>query len=465
MMKTLITAHSGAENTVDNTLESIRVMAGCGADIIEVDVRKVDGKLVMSHDEPAPGVQCDSLEDCFAVLREHADVRVNIDLKQNGIMGDVADLAQKCGVEDRLLFTGAVGVEDIACAHARGLNVWYNNDAMPADADWIAGVDALGFEALNLYYDDVTDALEEHMHRLSVWTVDGEALLRRLLRAGVKSITTHLPKLALRLREEIQEEAPAEADRLKVVTFNIRGDFGVDGENNFYRRKPMILEKIACEQPDIVGFQEVMPLVADWLRENMKDYYVVGCGRGANLDDEQATIAFKKDRFNLIEMRTFWLSETPYVPASRYQEQSDCPRVSTEVVLMEKRTGKVLRVLNTHLDHIGVGARQLGLRQILNHLKNAQLFPDAPAILMGDFNAWPDGEEMKVFDEFPGYTNTVEGIGITYHGYKKAKYPECIDYIYICGAIESCGAEKWIDEKDGVFLSDHYPVCAELVLR
>lgn len=252
---------------------------------------------------------------------------------------------------------------------------------------------------------------------------------------------------------------------MKVVTFNIRGDFGVDGENNFCFRKPLILKKLAQEQPDIIGFQEVMPHVAVWLRENLPDYYVVGCGREEKLDGEQMTVAFRKDKYNLIEMRTFWLSETPYVPASRYEEQSTCPRTSTELVLMELSTGKVFRVLNTHLDHWGVGARRLGLRQILTHLQGAKLFADAPVILMGDFNAWPDSDELKVFEEFPGYVNAVEGVGVTFHGFMKVTHPECIDYIYLKGAVRSESVEKWTDAEDGVYLSDHYPVCAQVILE
>lgn len=459
--KTLITAHSGAENTIDNTLESIRVMADCGADIIEIDVRMHEGVLIMSHDEPE--AQCDALEDAFRIVREHPGLKMNIDLKQSGIVCAVAELAEKCGVTDRLLFTGAVGEEDFPCVRERGLTVWYNSDAMDKDAGWLAGVDALGFDALNLYFGDVNENLREHADRLSVWTVDGESLLRRFLEAGVKNITTRIPKLAMKLREEIQGEP--EQKPLKVVTFNIRGDFGVDGKNNFFRRKPLILKKIAEEQPDIIGFQEVHPQTAIWLRENLKGYYVVGCGRDKKLGGEQMTVAFRADRFNLMEMRTFWLSETPYEPGSRYEEQSDCPRSSTELVLMEYATGKVIRVLNTHLDHVGAGARKLGLRQILRYLEDVKLFHEAPVILMGDFNAWPDSEELKVFDEFPGYTNTVEGIGITFHGFMKTNHPECIDYIYIKGPIACDKVEKWTDEENGVFLSDHYPVCAQLELK
>lgn len=250
---------------------------------------------------------------------------------------------------------------------------------------------------------------------------------------------------------------------MKFVTFNIRCDYGQDGENCFENRKPLILKKIAREQPDILCFQEVLPHVALWLRENLTDYCVIGCGRGEKLDDEQMTVAFRRDRFNLIEMRTFWLSPTPFVPASRYAEQSICPRVTTEAVLQEMPSGRVFRLLNTHLDHVGAGARKLGLTQILRHIDAAELFPGAPVILCGDFNAEPDGEELKVFDDFPGYVNATEGVGITFHGYMKAAHPECIDYIYLRGGVRSEGVRKWTDVENGVYLSDHYPVCAELV--
>ena len=53
---------------------------------------------------------------------------------------------------------------------------------------------------------------------------------------------------------------------MKLVTFNIRYDCGTDGINNFSCRKPFILETIAREQPDVIGFQEVLPHVALWMK-------------------------------------------------------------------------------------------------------------------------------------------------------------------------------------------------------
>lgn len=255
---------------------------------------------------------------------------------------------------------------------------------------------------------------------------------------------------------------------LKLVTFNIRCDYDQDGENSFRYRKPLIVEKLEKEAPDVICFQEVLPHVAVWLKENLKDYYVVGCGRSETLEDEQMTIAYRKDRLNLINMETFWLSPTPYVPASRYAEQSICPRVCTEVVMEDLQEKKIFRLCDIHLDHMGVLARTLGISQILKKMDESVLFAGAPVILAGDFNAEPDGEEFVLMKERTDYVNTTEGIGITYHGFEPDDEPERIDYVYIKDAGEGypglvcTKVEKWEDRKDGVWLSDHYPICTEL---
>ena len=210
---------------------------------------------------------------------------------------------------------------------------------------------------------------------------------------------------------------------MKLVTFNIRCDFGQDGENNFEYRKDLILKKIAQEKPDMICFQEVLPHIAKWLKENLTEYYVIGCGRSPELRDEQVSIAYRKDRLNLMEMQSYWLSETPYVPASRYAEQSICPRICNEALFEDLETGKVFRIVNTHLDHIGAQARILGLRQILEKLKTEKLYPDAATMITGDFNAEPQDPEFEILKEYPEYTNVTEHIGITYHGFTEEDHP------------------------------------------
>lgn len=248
---------------------------------------------------------------------------------------------------------------------------------------------------------------------------------------------------------------------MKLVTFNIRYDCGTDGINNFSCRKPFILETIAREQPDVIGFQEVLPHVALWLKENLTDYYVVGCPRCEDLTGEQVCIAFRPDKFNLMKMDTFWLSPTPYVPGSRYPEQSICPRTCTEVVLQELKSGKVFRMVNTHLDHEGSLARLLGAKQILAHLEQAKFFPNVPTVLVGDMNAEPGSPEMQLLSSH--FRNVTDGIGITFHNFNRDS--QCtIDYIFIRGAMECGSVVKWNESREGVYLSDHYPIACELTL-
>lgn len=247
---------------------------------------------------------------------------------------------------------------------------------------------------------------------------------------------------------------------MKLVTFNIRCDWGEDGENDFCFRKPLILEKLRREAPDVVCFQEVLPHVAAWLKEALEGYYVIGCGRSEDLRDEQMAVAYRKDRLNLIAMETFWLSDTPWVPGSRYPKQSVCPRTAAEVLLEDLASGLVFRLTNVHLDHEFPEARERGLEQLLRRPEGWRLFPHAPAVIVGDMNAEPDSPEMAALGSSP-YRNVTGGIGVTYHGFGRSDEPCSIDYIltrgFVCESVE-----KWTDERDGVYLSDHYPVCAVL---
>ena len=239
---------------------------------------------------------------------------------------------------------------------------------------------------------------------------------------------------------------------MKFVTFNIRYDCGADGDNNFDFRKPLILRKIREEQADIICFQEVLPHVAAWLKENLDDYYVIGCGRDEDLRDEQLPIAYRKDRINLMKMDTYWLSETPMVPGSRYPGQSICPRICTEAVFEELQTRKVFRVANAHLDNAGELARREGLAQILNKVTADSFFGDVPVIVTGDFNMEPHWKEMEVLKKFPEFINITEKIGVTYHGYWKGNDQTSIDFMIVRGDIRCESLTKWTDEENGLYL-------------
>ena len=91
---------------------------------------------------------------------------------------------------------------------------------------------------------------------------------------------------------------------LKVMTFNLRTDSEVDGINRFANRSGRVLEAIRNENPDLIGFQEAAGHMRQFLYENLPEYTVIGCGSNAKLQREGNSIAFKKDKFELVGFET-----------------------------------------------------------------------------------------------------------------------------------------------------------------
>lgn len=85
--------------------------------------------------------------------------------------------------------------------------LWYNQYILPQEErhDPLTAIRRRGLHTLNIDRKQVTDELlKSGAGYLSVWTVNEEDELRRLLEAKVRNITTNQPDLALRLRREIQ---------------------------------------------------------------------------------------------------------------------------------------------------------------------------------------------------------------------------------------------------------------------
>ncbi|CEM60765.1 hypothetical protein DWQ65_07530 [Treponema phagedenis] len=254
---------------------------------------------------------------------------------------------------------------------------------------------------------------------------------------------------------------------MKIVTFNIRYDNPDDGKNAFIHRKSNIIEAINAHKPDIIGFQEVLPHVSAWLKEQFPEYYFIGHGRSENFSDEHIVLGYKKMDYQLHHFRTFWLSPTPQVPGSRYTEQSICPRICIHAIFETDRH-RLFSVYNTHLDHEGVDARVKALQQIMQDIDSFSK-PTLPTVLMGDFNAKPTDEELHVLKEFKikendknlqlnDLTKDIQG---SFHDFGNCT-PEKIDYIFATPEFLLQNYSVW--ENKAGFLSDHYPLEVEVIL-
>lgn len=244
---------------------------------------------------------------------------------------------------------------------------------------------------------------------------------------------------------------------MKLVTFNIRCDCDQGTINSFENRKEPIRNKIREEDIDIVGFQEVLPHVAQWLRDALPGYDVLSCGRGPQYEDEAMTILFRRERFHLLRYETFWLSDTENIPGSRYQQQSICPRICSFATFYERKSERCFTLFNTHLDHESESARIKGMGKILETMKKDR----HPVLLTGDLNTFP-GSGVTQLIQASGLplTDVTQNSGTTFHDYGKAE--EKLDYIYIGREFTCKGLQKWTGQYNGVHLSDHYPLCAEI---
>ena len=252
--------------------------------------------------------------------------------------------------------------------------------------------------------------------------------------------------------------------KIKVMTFNLRVESpSVDGINNLPNRKGRIMETIETEAPDLIGFQEARDETRNWLRDTLTDYVVVGCGRYADYRGESGPLAFRKDKFEMVSMDTFWLSSTPKIPASRYDgsDQSECPRIVTAVVLKPVESDELLLFINTHTDHEGATSRTLASAQILEYASQKNM----ATVITGDFNATPDSAEIKMITANKAFplVDATALVGPTFHAFGKIPAADCvkIDYVFTnlpCDLNESYAlSDKPVD---GIYISDHCPVVA-----
>lgn len=257
--------------------------------------------------------------------------------------------------------------------------------------------------------------------------------------------------------------------KLKVVTFNIRCPWDEhDGINCQIHRMGAILDKLDTELPDAVCFQEVPVKTADFLTRHLPEYEVIWRGRDADLNGEGLAIALRRQTVEFMSADFFWLSPTPYVPGSRYEVQSNCPRICLSAMIRMKEDGKVIRLYDNHLDHRGEPARVLGMKQVVDAIAKAQSTMDFPVFVMGDMNDTPESECMTYARENAVYplTDLTDGVDHTFHGFGTVPAPYRIDYIYSDAetAKKPHDVSVWKDEQDGIYLSDHYPICLTIKL-
>ncbi len=252
---------------------------------------------------------------------------------------------------------------------------------------------------------------------------------------------------------------------LSCATFNVRYDTPVDLQNNWKYRKDSIAKFIKVHDIDVLGMQEVYhPMLKD-LEQRLPEYKFIGVGKvDGKTEGAYNPVVFKKDRFELLDSNTFWLSQYPD-SIGFIGWDGACTRIATWAKLKDKQNGKIFMVVNTHFDHVGVVARREGALLIMRRIQD--IVGDRPAFLTGDFNVTDKSDAYTtlttnkfVFKD--AYKISTKKLGVSYTIHEFGKLPleerEKIDFIFTTPQIKV--GTSFIPkepEGDSGFLSDHNP--------
>jgi endonuclease/exonuclease/phosphatase family metal-dependent hydrolase len=261
--------------------------------------------------------------------------------------------------------------------------------------------------------------------------------------------------------------AQTNSSELTVVSFNVRYDNPSDTLRWEDRKDDVGL---AIRYYDIIGLQETLPHQQEFMESFLDQMDSYGAGRNQDGSGESCPVFWRRDRFDLLHAETRWLSLTPQIEGSLGWD-ADLPRIATIVLLFDRKTGKRIRILNTHWSHTGINAREASAALCSGWMGASE--PDLVRVMMGDFNEELGGPALAYLHGMGELTDAYSnprtrcrrefGTYTTFYTDRTAGAPR-IDYTWVDGA-----EVKWhcIDEviKWGLFISDHAPVHTILEIK
>lgn len=246
--------------------------------------------------------------------------------------------------------------------------------------------------------------------------------------------------------------------KIKVMSFNIRyGEWGIG-------RQEKVLTLIAQEEPDIFGVQEANEAWVSLIHsrfDKSEKYAFVGTGREGGGNGEHNFVFYRKDKFNLLESNTLWLTDTPEVKSKHPDAGSF--RILTYQVLERKTDGQVFIHVNTHLDHIG-GA--LSQAEMLTEWVEEHFGNQFPIVITGDFNYAENSEVLQTFFN-AGFENVNRDklTTRTFNAYDESGTGgSLIDFILVNDLYTDISYKVCAEKMDGQWISDHNAIVSELLV-
>ena len=196
-----ITAHTGAYNTPDNSMESLEKAIEHGDASFEIDVRqRPNGTIVMSNEIINTNSDGTEITAAFQRVKE-TDMHLNLDIRETRVLKNLHDLIVDYSLTDRVTLTGievfqankvkenCPGVEYYVNYMPSRINI-FTEDYQQKIIDMLEKTGAIGINCNYKYASrTLSNLLHKNGYKLSIWTVDRKYQIKRALVNTADNIT------------------------------------------------------------------------------------------------------------------------------------------------------------------------------------------------------------------------------------------------------------------------------------
>jgi endonuclease/exonuclease/phosphatase family metal-dependent hydrolase len=247
---------------------------------------------------------------------------------------------------------------------------------------------------------------------------------------------------------------------VRVATYNIRNLVALDWSSLWWRRRRRLATVIAGLDADLIAMQETYLGQIRWFAAQalpQPDWAVVGRARNRGGGGEAVPLWHRTARLTLVRDRTRWFGPTPDVAGSRVPG-AQFPRIATFAEYDHRDSGARITVVNLHLDSAVAAHRARSLAQLVDWLRSD--VDRGPTIVLGDFNAPVAEEGFAALAELGLRSALPADAGPTSNGFGRGvASQQQIDHVFVSGEFRVERAEI---RRDAGYVSDHYPVVADL---
>ena len=216
---------------------------------------------------------------------------------------------------------------------------------------------------------------------------------------------------------------------------------------------------------DTIGVQEATPEWMQALSEGLPDYDYVGIGREEGGKGEYSAVFYQKEKYRVLDSGTFWLSETPDVVSKGWD--AACKRVCSYALLENRQTGVRFAHVNSHFDHVGAAAQQNEAKMVSAFVR--EKFANVPCVFTADMNVLQTSEPYQIMTSSLRDASLTSPDSVrfgTFHNCKPNQMKDyIIDYVLYTGAWEPAHFRTVTVGIDDRFVSDHFPIYADMKLK